>query len=323
MLWSADIPFPNLGHSMNNQLIIITGPTAVGKTALCLKLAREMDAEIVSCDSMQMYRGMNIGTAKATVEELEMIPHHCLDVLNISEPGNIQRYQELAQNAVEDIISRGKKVLVSGGSGFYLKSFLEPVVDEVEIPEELREEVETLYSQKGLGAVVDELLQLNPEGVGKLDLQNPRRVLRALERCRSSGRSVPELQLQMKQLPMPFPDLLKKICILTRSDDALKSRISKRTSEMLDNGLISEVETLLKNGLRENPLANSAIGYREVIAYLDGIIKTMEELMATISQNTWQLVRKQKKWFRTQLPNANVVDLDINPDPNLSDIFDG
>lgn len=92
---------------------------------------------------------------------------------------------------------------------------------------------------------------------------------------------------------------------------------------MLDNGLISEVETLLKNGLRENPLANSAIGYREVIAYLDGIIKTMEELMATISQNTWQLVRKQKKWFRTQLPNANVVDLDINPDPNLSDIFDG
>jgi tRNA dimethylallyltransferase len=266
---------------------------------------------------------MNIGTAKATVEELEMIPHHCLDVLNISEPGNIQRYQELAQNAVEDIISRGKMVLVSGGSGFYLKSFLEPVVDEVEIPEELREEVETLYSQKGLDAVVDELLQLNPEGVGKLDLQNPRRVLRALERCRSSGRSVPELQLQMKQLPIPFPDLLKKICLLTRSDDALKSRISKRTSEMLDNGLISEVETLLKNGLRENPLANSAIGYREVIAYLDGIIKTMEELMATISQNTWQLVRKQKKWFRTQLPNANVVNLDINPDPNLSDIFDG
>ena len=306
---------------MDNCLYIITGPTAVGKTALCLKVAQEMNAEVISCDSMQMYRGMDIGTAKATSGELEQVPHHCLDILDVSEAGNVQRYQELAQQAVEDILGRGKKVLVTGGSGFYLKSFIEPVVDNIQVSPDVRTQVDSLFVDNGLEAVVEKLLELNPSGVGEMDLQNPRRVTRALERCLSSGLTVIELTDKMEQLPKPFPGLQKKVCVLTRPDDQLKSRILERTSLMLESGLVDEVDGLLHLGLGENPVANAAIGYREAIAFIRGEISTKEELGETISQNTWKLVRKQKKWFRTQLPNANTVDLNQSEDPDLGDLF--
>lgn len=306
---------------METGLYIITGPTAVGKTALCIDIAQQIDAEIVSCDSMQMYRGMDIGTAKATSAELAMVPHHCLGILDVTEPGNVQKYQELARQSVGQILDRGKNVLVTGGSGFYLKSFLEPVVDEIQVSEELREEVESLYTNNGLNGVVEKLLELNPEGVGDMDLQNSRRVTRALERCISSGKTVLELKERMLQLPKPYPHLDKKVCILSRSDEELKSRISQRTMSMLNSGLVEEVEELLNQGLGENAVASNAIGYREVIAFLGGEIITREELSATITQNTWKLVRKQKKWFRTQLPKAKIMDLDQLPNPDLQDLF--
>jgi tRNA dimethylallyltransferase len=306
---------------MESCLYLITGPTAVGKTAMCLDIALKINAEVISCDSMQMYRGMDIGTAKATAGELAKVPHHCLDMLDVKEPGNIQKYQELARQSVGKVLDQGKEVLVTGGSGFYLKSFLEPVVDDVDVSDELRAEVESLLESSGLDAVVEKLLELNPQGVGDLDLQNSRRVTRALERCISSGMNVLELKERMLKLPKPYPGFVKKICVLSRSDEQLRSRIAQRTEWMLKCGLVEEVEALLQQGLGDNPVASNAIGYREVIAFIQGDIVSRDELSETLRQNTWKLVRKQKKWFRTQLPQANVIDLDQCTNPDLQDLF--
>lgn len=306
---------------MNSCIYVVTGPTAVGKTSLCLQVARELNAEVISCDSMQLYRGMDIGTAKATKEELAVVPHHCLDLFDVREPGNVQKYLKHARVAVADILDRGKRILVTGGSGFYLKSFLEPVCDAVQVPDEVREEVEQMHSKGGLEVVVKRLLELNPLGVGEMDLQNPRRVLRAMERCLVSGMSVLELKEKMKGLPQPYPELDKRGCILYRSDDLLKERIARRCAAMLSKGLIDEVEGLVQSGLQENPVASAAIGYREVLAYLEGKIASREELLDALNRNTWQLVRKQKKWFRTQLASARVVDLDACPEPGIRELF--
>lgn len=306
---------------MNSCIYVVTGPTAVGKTSLCLRVARELQAEVISCDSMQLYKGMDIGTAKATEEELAKVPHHCLDVFDVRESGNVQKYEENAKVAVSDIVNRGKRILVTGGSGFYLKSFLEPVCDEVQIPEMVRLEVEQMYTEGGVEVMVERLLELNSAGVGGLDLKNPRRVVRALERCLASGMSVLELKEKMQELPEPYPRMEKRVCVLTRSDENLKARISQRVEAMLSGGLIEEVAGLVESGLQNNPVASAAIGYREVLDYLDGEISSLEELAATLNRNTWQLVRKQKKWFRTQLPEARVVNLDTCPDPTLEDLF--
>lgn len=308
---------------MEPTLNIVTGPTAVGKTSLCLEVANELDAEIVSCDSVQVYRGMDIGTAKATARELAQVPHHCLDLFGVGEPGDVKMYMECARRCIEGILGRGKQVLVTGGSGFYLKSFLEPVCDDVEVTPEIRAEVEGQLLDGGLDIVAGRLMDLNPDGVGSLDLQNPRRVTRALERCLATGRTVLELKGRMDALPKPFPGMAKRVCVLCRGDDALKSRIALRCQSMLASGLVGEVEALLGKGLRENPVARSAIGYREVLGYLDGEVSSLEELEGLLNRNTWQLVRKQRKWFRTQLPGARVVDLDTVREPGLVEMFGG
>jgi tRNA dimethylallyltransferase len=308
---------------MEPTIYIVTGPTAVGKTALCLEVAKELGAEIVSCDSMQVYMGMDIGTAKASVSELAAVPHHCLDLFPIQNQGDIRKYIKCAQEAISGILSKGKQVLVTGGSGFYLKSFLEPVCDGVEVPTEIRAEVEGVLEGGGTEAAVSRLLELNPEGVGGLDLQNPRRVARALERCLASGLPVLELKRRMDALPPPYPGMAKKVCVLSRGDGGLKSRIASRTAAMIDGGLVQEVERLAGEGLRENPVARSSIGYREVLAYLDGEIEGIDGLANAINGNTWQLVRKQRKWFRIQLTGANTVNLDECPQPGARQLFSG
>ncbi len=284
---------------MSNQspmLHLLTGPTAVGKTELALQWAEEFNAEIVSCDSLLFYRGMDIGTAKPTEVELARVNHHLIDVEEVDHPMNIARYVELARAAVEAILARGKRVLVTGGSGFYLKAFLGPVADGVDVPVALREELEHLLAEGGLDPLLDQLEALNPEGLGNLDQANPRRVIRALERCRASG----------KTLPGPFADHGVQVVRLGRSSDELSERIEERVNLMLDAGLADEVRALDQKGLRRNPSAARSIGYRETLAMLDGDLPA-EKLAAEISKNTRALVKKQRTWFRTQLPAHRVV----------------
>lgn len=282
-------------------LHVLTGCTAVGKTALALAWAERCGAEIVSCDSLLFYRGLDLGTAKPTAAERARVPHHLIDVVEPRERFDVARYVDLARTAVEAIHARGRPVLVVGGSGFYLKAFFGPVADAVPVPPALRAELEARLAQEGLPALVAVLRDLNPEGLGPLDTANPRRVLRALERCRASGRTLAALAADFAARPGPFAACDVRLVELTRPPAVLDRLIQVRVEAMLAAGLVEEVRGLLARGLRENPSAAGAIGYRETIAHLDGRLPG-GELAAAIMRSTRALVRKQRTWFRTQLP---------------------
>ena len=285
---------------------ILTGCTAVGKTELALRWAEARGAEIVSCDSLLFYKGMDVGTAKPSKEELARVPHHLIDVRRVTEAMDISDYVGLARSAVADIVSRGKPVLVTGGSGFYLKAFFAPVADAIEVPVELRDKLQRQLDLEGLGALVTELHQLNPAGLGALDVQNPRRVCRALERCLVSGRTLAELKSSFTAQPSAFADFEIRLCQLVRERDELEQRIEQRVIQMLAAGLIEEVSGLLTVGLKDNPSALRAIGYRETIEVIEGV-SPASELAGQIAKNTRALVKKQRTWFKTQLPQHRQV----------------
>lgn len=287
---------------MKPTLHVLTGCTAVGKTEWALRWAEARGAEIVSCDSLLFYRGLDIGTAKPTPAERARVPHHLIDVCAINERMDVTRYVSKALGAVREIQGRGRPVLVVGGSGFYLKSFFAPVADDVAVPDGLRAEV----AQLSLDAALERLRTLNPGGLGSLDVANPRRVARALERCLASGRTMAELAEEFARQPGPFADWTVKLTRIERPPDELAQRIEMRVAAMLREGLVAEVREALTKGLRENPSAARAIGYREVIDFLDG--KLPEAGLATeIAKNTRALVKKQRTWFRTQLPSHREV----------------
>jgi len=290
---------------MSRILHVLTGPTAVGKTALALDWAEAHDAEIVSCDASLFYRGMDIGTAKPGAAERARVPHHLIDIRNLRERMDVARYVELARAACEDIAARGRRILVTGGSGFYLKAFFGPVADDIAVPEALRAEIETRLARGGLEPLLDELRALNPRGLGELDIRNPRRVTRALERCRASGRTLADLAAAFAAKPGPFADWELKAARLDREPVELRDRIIQRVDAMLHAGLVDEVRRLREEGLEENPSAASAIGYRETLAMLRGEISPVD-LPGAIVLNTWALVRKQRTWFRTQLPAEKI-----------------
>jgi tRNA dimethylallyltransferase len=285
---------------MPKTLHIITGPTAVGKTEYALSYAEKRDAEIVSCDASLVYRGMDIGTAKPSPEELGRVPHHLIDVNEVDVPYDIVAYVRDAQAVVADIFARGKSVVVTGGSGFYLKSFFAPVIDLVVVSDSVRAQVAELYAAKGLEGLLAELRQRSPQGFGNLDVLNPRRVLRALERCIASGKSLPDLQAEFAARPEPYGDCEKNYILLERDAENLRQRVARRVDQMMQAGLIEEVECLRELGIESNPSAASAIGYRETLAYLRGEIER-KALVPAIVQNTNLLVKKQRTWFRTQI----------------------
>ncbi len=287
---------------MKPILRVLTGCTAVGKTEWALRWAERRGAEIVSCDSLLFYRGMDIGTAKPTAAERARVPHHLIDIREVTEPMNVTYYVTLAQRAVAEIAGRERDVLVVGGSGFYLKTFFAPVADEVAVSPELRAEVAALPLQVALAR----LRALNPEGLGALDTANPRRVVRALERCRASGRTLAALAADFARLTPAFTGWEVRLTRIERPAEELERRIEARVQAMVRTGLVDEVRRLVGAGFKENPSAARAIGYREVIALLEGQLPE-DQLAQEITKNTRALVKKQRTWFRTQLPTHRVV----------------
>ncbi len=287
---------------MKPVLHLLTGCTAVGKTEWALRWAETYGAEIISCDSLLFYRGMDIGTAKPTPVERARVPHHLIDICEVTERMDVTQYVALAKKAAEGIAARGQRVLVTGGSGFYLKAFLSAVADDVAVGDEVR----TAVAQLSFAEAVEELHRLNPGGLGNLDVANPRRVSRALERCRVSGKTFATLAAEFAARPSPFADWSIALTQLDRTPEDLAQRIELRVAAMIRAGLVGEVKTLVARGLKENPSAAGAIGYREVIGCLDGA-KSEADLVAKIAQNTRALVKKQRTWFRTQLPAHRVI----------------
>jgi tRNA dimethylallyltransferase len=296
-----------------NSLFVLTGCTAVGKTDLALAWAEAFDAEIVSCDSLLFYRQMDIGTAKPTILERERAPHHLVDMRPPSVQMDIGEYVDLAIQKVEKIWSRGRKVLVVGGSGFYLKAYFEPVVDSVVVSSNTRARVREIEKESGLIGLLEALKEIDPDCEKIIDTKNPRRVARSLERCLETGESLLRLKTRFSNQRNRLIDSEKRLVVLEREKSDLNARIEKRVIEMLENGLIDEVKRLREIGFASNPSAANAIGYRETLEYLSGKC-SRDTLIERIVVNTRQLAKKQRTWFRTQLPSGKRVDL-TNAEP--------
>jgi tRNA dimethylallyltransferase len=249
---------------------------------------------------------MDIGTAKPSAAELSRVRHHFIDIRDVSEPMNASVYSEMALAAAEEIASRGREILVVGGSGFYLRSFFAAIADGVEVSDETRAQVSALLESQGLPGVLAELSLLNPGGLGNLDTDNPRRVTNALARCRASGRSLAQLAAEFEQLPSPFADWDVRLCRVDRDPVDLDVRIAARVDAMLEAGLVEEVRRLAP-GLAANLSAARAIGYRETLDVIEGRAP-LASLAVKIVKDTRVLVKKQRTWFRTQLPEHRVVE---------------
>lgn len=278
---------------------VLTGPTAVGKTEAALRWAEQHDAEILSCDSVCVYRGMDVGSAKPTPEEQRRVRHHGLDLVEPCERYSVAQYVDLARAAIAEAHARGKRVLVTGGSGFYLAAFFGPVSDELEIPSAIADEVRMLQRQ-GLAALLLRLRDLEGARLPDwLDAQNPIRVAKALERRLASGRSLDSLRDEFLTRRGPFADHPVTFELLERPDDELKARIAARTGQMLASGIIEESERLLAMRLDPDLTSSRAVGYRAVMDWLEGGKRVaMSGLAERINLDTWALVRKQRKWFR-------------------------
>ena len=278
-------------------LRLLTGPTAAGKTEAALREAEASGAEILSCDAVCVYRGLDIGSAKPTPAERARVPHHGLDLAPPSERVSVADYVRHARAAIDDAHRRGKPVLVVGGSGFHLSAFLGPVADDLEIAPEVREEVRRLHAA-GIPAMRARLTQLEGGALpGWLDADNPLRLAKALERRLASGRPLDVLRSEFLAKPGPFADLEVRAEVLERPDAELRQRIARRTRAMLAGGLIEEARTL--EGLPDDLPAPRAVGYRETLAWLrEGAKGPTEELAEAIDRSTWGLVGSQRKWFR-------------------------
>ncbi len=307
---------------MSQTLYFLTGSSATGKTALSLDWACENGAEILSCDSLLVYRGMNIGTAKPTAQQIRRVKHHGINICPASVPYNVVRYMEMAAAAISDMQKRGRRVLIVGGSGFYLKSFFTPVVDELKISGEVADGVDELFQKEGLAGLVEELKRLNPEGCGSVDLKNPRRVVNSLRRCLASGKTVDQLNREFSQIPAPFSNFEKRVCCLWREKEEIKTRVQIRAHEMLRDGLLEEVRALLDDGIEKNPSAASAIGYRECIEYLKEGGTNRGDLSDTIARNTMRLVKKQRTWFKKQIPVERLLQLKEKEKKPIEALFD-
>jgi tRNA dimethylallyltransferase len=273
------------------KIIAVVGPTASGKTALGIALAKKFGGEIVSADSRQIYRGMDIGTAKPTLHEQSEALHHLIDIKNPDEDYTVADYKRDAIATINDIIARGKLPIIVGGTGLYVKA----VIENLDIPKtqahpELRAQIESDIARDGLAAVFEKLVALDSEAAYIVDPKNPRRVVRALEVARATGEP---FTVQRKKNEPLFNALTLGI---DPPMEILRKRMDRRVDAMMSDGLLNEVETLIKK-YDQTPAAFDAIGYREIVAYLNGTADR-DEAVATMKMNTWHYAKRQMTWFK-------------------------
>ena len=281
---------------MAAKIVVITGPTASGKTALGVALCQKLDGEVVSADSMQIYRRMTIGTAKPTPEEMQGVPHHMIDVAEPEENWSVARYVEAAAVCVEDILARGKLPVIVGGTGLYIDSLLSGrTFAGGAVNEALRQELSERYDEIGANGLLGELRKVDPERAEKLHPGDKKRIVRALEVFILTGKTITEHDRETKAIPPRWEAAKIALDFVSRQD--LYDRIDRRVDDMFARGLMDEVRALLSSGVPESCTAMQAIGYKEAVEALRGACSEADA-RARIQQESRRYAKRQLTWFR-------------------------
>ncbi|MEH7115556.1 tRNA (adenosine(37)-N6)-dimethylallyltransferase MiaA [Neobacillus niacini] len=290
------------------KLLVIIGPTAVGKTKLSIELAKRYNGEIISGDSMQIYRGMDIGTAKIKIKEMEGIPHHLIDIKEPDESFSVAEFQQLVRAKITEITSKGKLPIIVGGTGLYIQAVIyDYQFSEAPADEEFRLQLEVKAKEFGNEALHDELTMVDPDSARQIHPNNIRRVIRALEIFHCTGKIMSDYQNNQQ------PDLLYETALigLTMEREMLYERINTRVEMMMSEGLIEEVSLLHKDGIRDCQ-SIQAIGYKEIYDYLDGKVR-LEEAVDNLKQNSRRYAKRQLTWFRNKM-DVEWFDMTVVPD---------
>lgn len=291
----------------NTKVIVILGPTASGKTGLGIKLAKALDGEIISGDSMQVYRGMDIGTAKPDTAEMDGVPHHLIDILDIDEKFSVAEFCSLALAAVENISSRGKTPIIVGGTGMYIETLVSGRLYETETADEdKRREYEAYARDNGAEALHARLRELDPVSAEKIHPNNIKRVIRAIEIALSGDKTKSRLEETLVS-EKPFESLM--LYLTPPSREVMYDRINRRVDIMMESGLLDEVKRLDEMGLRNTPTASQAIGYKEFFPFIDGEC-TLDESVEKLKQHTRNYAKRQTTYFghMTELVPVSVGD---------------
>jgi tRNA dimethylallyltransferase len=299
---------------MNPKMILILGVTASGKGKLAFALAKSLGAEIVSIDSMKVYRRMDIGTAKPPKENRDQIPYHLIDVVEPSDSFSVARFLELAQASIDDIKKRNKPIVAVGGTALYIKSLLYGLFEGPGADEQIRDELKAQAQAEGLDKLYEQLKTIDPDAAAKINPNDPRRIIRALEVYKLTGKPISAFQQQWDAKASQDWTIIG----LRREKTEESKRINTRVKKMIDAGLVDEVKQLLAEPIPLSKQARSAIGYAEIINHLAGQT-TLDDAIELIKKNTRKLAKAQRTWFKT-FKNVNPLDLapDETPDQALA-----
>lgn len=282
---------------MKKPLIVLTGPTAVGKTKLSIALAKAVNGEIISADSMQVYRYMDVGSAQITPDEMDGVPHHLVDVLDPTEDFNIVLFQQLAKKSMEEIYSKGKIPILVGGTGFYIQAITRDIdFTQSEQDDSYRQELEALAAEKGSSFLHDMLASVDPKSAEDIHENNVKRVIRALEFYKQNGTRISEHNEEQKEHVSPYN---LAYFVLNAPRPLLYERIDARVDEMLKNGLVEEVKTLQRMGCHRGMVSMQGLGYKEILAWLEGEYP-YDEAVRILKRDTRHFAKRQLTWFRRE-----------------------
>lgn len=303
---------------MKEKVIVICGPTASGKTALSIELAKKIKGEIVSADSMQIYKDMNIGTAKPTIEEMQGIKHYLLDFVSPEERYSVAQYKQDAKRAIKEIIKKGKTPIIVGGTGLYVDSLIYEIeYNDIKIDEEYRNKLEAIVEKNGLEELYKKALEIDPVAMEKISKNDKKRIMRILEIYKATGKTKTQQELESRKKPVEYD---YRIFAINWDREILYQRINKRVDIMIEQGLVNEVKNILDK-YDKFPTAMQGLGYKEVVDYINGIY-TKEEMIEKIKMETRRYAKRQLTWFRK---NKQTIWLDGTNDiqNNINIILEG
>ena len=279
---------------MKEKVIVICGPTASGKTALSIEVAKKINGEIVSADSMQIYKDMNIGTAKPTVDEMQGIKHYLLDFVSPNVRYSVAQYKLDAKEAIKEIISKGKTPIIVGGTGLYVDSLIYEIeYNDIKLDEEYRRELEKIAENEGLEVLYDKAMKIDSQAMQKISPNDKKRIMRVLEIYKATGKTKTEQEIESRKNPVEYD---YKVFAINWDREKLYQRINKRVDIMVEQGLIKEVENIVKK-YNKFPTAMQGLGYKEIVQYIEGNC-TKDEMIEKIKMETRRYAKRQLTWFR-------------------------